>query len=174
MGQSSAPRTGTSSGYTEADRLSRVLDYNILDTGRDSTFDRFVYTAAQMFRVPIALMSIMDTDRQWIKAGVGMEISEVARTDSFCEYVGISDGVVVVEDATLDVRFHDNPLVTGPPFVRFYAGVALVTPDRLRVGSLCVIDNVPKTLLAKQLWQLSQLAESIVLILEKRRTPVHP
>jgi GAF domain-containing protein len=153
----------------EARHIERLHSYSILDTPREPQFDRFVYTAAQMFRVPIAVLSLADSDRFWFKASVGLDITEVDRTVAFCEHL-TADGVLNVEDASLDPRFSNAPLVTGAPYARFYAGAPLVTPDGLLVGSLSVIDRYPKTLLTRQSWQLLQLANGVVSALEARRS----
>ena len=147
----------------------RLNAYSILETPRDATFDRYVYTAAQLFRVPIAALFLIDEGRMWAKASVGMAHTELPLDDTMCAHLGQTESVMVVEDASRDVRFAENPLVTGAPFIRFYAGAPLVTPDGLRVGSLCVMDRVAKTLLTRQTWQLTQLAASVTLTLEARR-----
>ncbi len=153
----------------EARRLERLHAYAILDTPREPQFDRFVFTAAQMFRVPIAVLSFADSDRFWFKASVGLDMTQIERKMAFCEHL-TTDAVLNIEDATLDPRFSSAPIVTGPPFARFYAGAPLLTPDGLLIGSLSVIDRYPKTLLARQAWQLSQLAQGVVSALEARRS----
>ena len=153
----------------EQQRLDRLLSYSILDTPREAQFDRFVYTAAQMFRVPIAILSLTDADRSWFKSSVGLDLKEVDRHISLCRHLDANSGPLVVEDATIDMRFAKSPFVTGEPYIRFYASAPLVTDDGLMIGGLSVIDRLPKTLLTKQVWQLTQLASSVVAALEARR-----
>ena len=162
---------GADAASATADRATRerVDEYAILSTERDAAFDRVVFTAAQMFRVPIAIVALQDGERLWFKAQVGLGITEVPSTIAFCSAITHSSPLVV-EDATTDPRFADNPLVTASPNIRFYAGAPLITPDGIRVGSLCVVDRSPKILLARQMWQLTQLAQSVVSILEQRRS----
>ena len=152
------------------DRATRErLDaYSVLDTARETSFDRVVFMAAQMFRVPIAVVALRDGDRLWFKAQVGLALTEIPSAIAFCNAI-TQESVMVIEDATMDPRFAGNPLVTGAPHVRFYAGAPLITPDGLRIGSLCVVDRSPKTMLARQVWQLTQLAQSVVATLEARR-----
>ncbi len=149
-------------------QLARLHAYEILDTPREPQFDRVVFMAAQMFRVPVAVLSFADVDRHWFKASVGLDLAQIDRTTAFCTHM-TPNAVLNIEDAQLDARFALASIVTGPPFARFYAGAPLVTPDGLLIGSLCVIDRTPRTLLARQVWQLSQLARSVVTTLEARR-----
>lgn len=165
----------------------RIDDYAVLNTPREPAFDRLVFTAAQLFRVPFVTIGLLDGERHWFKAQVGLELTEMSRHITFCEHVLRSDGVVVVEDAEQDERFAANlpengppvagplaagPLVAGPPHIRFYAGVALITPDRIRVGSMCLGDRYPKTLSSRQAWQLEQFAGQAVALLESRRSRI--
>jgi len=150
---------------------SRLASYGVIDTQRDAAFDRLVFTTAQMFRVPIAIIALEDGDRLWFKARVGTDITELPRAISLCNAV-TDDTVLVVEDALADERFADNPLVTGKPHIRFCACAPLLTRGGVRIGSLCVVDRTPKTLLARQIWQLAQLAASVVALLEARRPRV--
>ena len=155
----------------------RIEDYAIIDTPREAAFDRVVFTAAQVFRVPVATIGLVQDNRHWFKAQVGLAVAELPRHLTFCEQLLAANAVVVVEDATRDERFADNPLVTGPPFLRFYAGAplrtpegqALGTPDGIRVGSICIGDRFAKTLSSRQSWQLGQFAATTVGLLEERR-----
>lgn len=147
----------------------RIEDYAILDTPREAVFDRLVFTAAQMFRVPIATISLIDGERQWFKAQVGLATPQLSRHIAFCEQVLVSEAVIVIEDASRDERFIDNPLVTGPPHLKFYAGAPLIAPDGIRVGSFCIGDRFAKTLSSRQCWQLGQFAASVTALLEARR-----
>jgi GAF domain-containing protein len=150
----------------EQGRLTRLKRYSVLDTARDPTFDRFVFTAAQLFRVPIAMITLVDEDRQWFKARVGIAVAETPREIAFCNQTITSDDLLVIEDTTLDSRFAADPLVRGAPFIRFYAGAPLITPDRQRIGTICILDRQPRTLLSNQIFQLQQLASSVVQQLE--------
>jgi len=128
----------------ERERLAALERFEILDTPSEPLFDSLTDLAAQTFDVPIALISLVDQERQWFKACVGLDVDHTARNISFCQHAILSDRVFVVLNAAQDERFHDNPLVTGPPDIRFYAGAPLITPDGYRLGTLCIIDTVPR------------------------------
>jgi EAL domain-containing protein (putative c-di-GMP-specific phosphodiesterase class I)/GGDEF domain-containing protein len=128
----------------EASRLSRILHMGLIDSGADEVLDHIIGMVTHYFQVPIALVSIVSEHRQWFRAGTGLDERETPREISFCAYSILSDDVFQVPDAQLDERFRENPLVTGEPFVRFYAGVPLVTADGLALGTLCIIDNVTR------------------------------
>jgi len=153
----------------EADRLASLLTYNVLDTEGEAAFDALTTLAAAILEVPIALVSLVDADRQWFKARYGLEASETSRDVSFCGHVVESSAPLVVNDAFGDNRFADNPLVTGDPRVRFYAGMPLQTPDGFVLGTLCAIDTVPRQLSPAQLELLRLLAGQVVDQLEARR-----
>ncbi|MFP2911847.1 GAF domain-containing protein, partial [Pyxidicoccus sp. 3LFB2] len=128
----------------ESRRLQALRNLCVLDTPAEERFDRIVRTAARLFGVPIALVSLLDEGRQWFKARVGLGATETPRDVSFCGHAILSSGTFVVPDAFLDARFHDNPLVVGAPFVRFYAGHPVRAPDGSRVGTLCLIDSTAR------------------------------
>jgi PAS domain S-box-containing protein len=130
---------------SELARLAALRRYRILDTPEEPEFDRIARLAARLLRAPIGLVSLVDEQRQWFKSHFGLEIRETLREFSFCAHALSSDEVLVVPDATLDPRFADNPLVTGEPHMRFYAGAPLMTKDRFRLGTLSVIDRVPRS-----------------------------
>lgn len=150
----------------EVQRLDKLRSYAVLDTAREPVFDRVVFMTAQLFRVPIALIALIDEHRQWFKAQVGLSLTEISRDIAFCAHTILSDDVLVVEDATSDPRFAENPMVVGPPHIRFYAGAPLIAPGGHRVGSLCILDRQPRVLQPSQQLQLQQLARSVVQMLE--------
>ncbi|CAN5334883.1 hypothetical protein BH24PSE2_BH24PSE2_21050 [soil metagenome] len=125
----------------ETGRLHALRRYRILDTPPTERFDRITRLAARLFDVPIALVSLVDEGRQWFKSRCGIEVEETSRDVSFCAHAILSRGVMVVPDAREDLRFADNPLVTGPPYVRFYAGAPLIDPAGFALGTLCLIDT---------------------------------
>ena len=129
----------------EASRLSRILHMGLIDSGADEVLDHIIGMVTHYFQVPIALVSIVSEHRQWFRAGTGLAERETPREISFCAYSVLSNEVFQVPDAQLDERFRENPLVTGEPFVRFYAGVPLVTADGLALGTLCIIDNTTRS-----------------------------
>ena len=142
---------------------------HILDTPPEAAYDSIVHMAARLAGAPIALISLVDADRQWFKARVGMEAQETSRTLSFCAHAIQGSGLMEVEDASLDSRFSDNPLVVGQPGIRFYAGMPLTLPSGESVGTLCVIDTVPRHLDSDQRDSLAVLANSVMTEMELRR-----
>jgi PAS domain S-box-containing protein len=152
-----------------ANRLEALHRYDVLDTPPDDRFNHLAETAAYIFDAPIALVSLVGAERQWFKACIGIDERETARSMSFCAHAIHSGEPMVVEDATRDARFADNPLVTGGPEIRFYAGAPLITPDGHALGTLCVIDTVPRKATSEQLHHLENLARSVVGELELRR-----
>ena len=144
----------------EAHRLRILIDLNILDTPPDERFDRITRMAARLFGVPIALVSLVDADRQWFKSRVGVTLEETPREHSFCAHAILRDGIMVVEDACEDERFADNPFVTEMGG-RFYAGYPLAAPDGSRIGTVCVLDKVPRTLDDEQRALLRDLASMV-------------
>ena len=139
-------------------RLQALQSTCLLDTPASEGFDRITRLATELFGVPIALVTLVDRERQWFKSRVGMPVRETARSASFCAVAMTRPGVMVVEDALLDPRFCTNPLVLGEPGIRFYAGVPLVLPSGHALGSLCIIDRQPRTFSAAQCAQLQDLA----------------
>src|SRR6266581_7671740 len=130
----------------EKQRLKVLWQYDVLDTIPEEVFDDLTVLAARICEAPIALITLVDEDRQWFKSKVGVSISETSRDISFCGHAIEQSDLFIVPDATLDKRFAKNPLVTSEPKIRFYAGVFLITPDGYALGTLCVIDKVPREL----------------------------
>jgi PAS domain S-box-containing protein len=127
-------------------RLAALRQLNLLDTPQEERFDRITRTAIRLFAVPIALVSLVDVNRQWFKSCIGLPLHETPRSMSFCAYAVLGDEPLVIPDAQADARFVDNPLVTHPPFIRFYAGHPLRGPDGYTIGTLCVLDLCPRTM----------------------------
>ena len=153
----------------ESKRLKVLWQYEVLDTVPEEVFDDLTELAARICEAPIALISLVDEKRQWFKAKVGVTISETSRELSFCAYAITQSDLFIVPDATQDKRFANNPLVTSDPKIRFYAGAPLITPDGHALGTLCVIDKVPRELRPDQKHALRILARHVVTQLELRR-----
>jgi hypothetical protein len=153
----------------EKKRLKVLWEYEILDTVPEEVFDDLTELAARICEAPIALISLVDEDRQWFKSRVGTDVTETPRDISFCAYAITQSDLFIVPDATLDERFASNPLVVSEPKIRFYAGAPLVTPDGHALGTLCVIDQVPRELRPDQKEALRILARHVVSQLELRR-----
>jgi PAS domain S-box-containing protein len=153
----------------EAARLRALGECRVLDTEAEEAFDDIARLAAQFCQTPVALVSLVDQDRQWFKARVGLEASETPRDVAFCAHAIRRPRLFVVADAARDERFRDNPLVTSDPNIRFYAGAPLITADGHALGTLCVIDRVPRELSDAQLDALRVLAHHATVLLELRR-----
>lgn len=149
-----------------------MRSYSVLDTPRETEFDALVRLAAYICHSPIALITLMDDQRQWFKSCYGMEGEETERKDSFCQFTIKSDEILEVPDALLDERFMHNRYVMGDPFVRYYCGVPLITPDGYRIGSLCVVDRVPRLLDSAQKEALQTLAGEVIARMELNRQKI--
>ncbi len=154
---------------SERERLEALRALQILDTPPEREFDDLVWLASRICETPIALVSLVDADRQWFKASCGIEAKETSRDISFCRHALGQDSVFIVPDAALDPRFSSNPLVVGPPNIRFYAGAPLISADGFRYGTLCVIDTLPRSLSGRQAEALQRLARRTAEALEHRR-----
>jgi PAS domain S-box-containing protein len=164
------PEVGRSR-WDEADRLAALKRYGVLDTTPEAAFDDLANLAARLCEAPMAAVSLVDAERQWFKAEVGLGVSETPRPTSFCAHAMVSDRPMVVTDACLDARFADNPLVTGAPNIRFYAGYPLKTPEGVPLGALCVLDRRarPEGLTELQALAMQTLADQVMTQLELRR-----
>ena len=145
----------------ELRRLGALRASGLLDTPPEERFDRVTRMAQRLFDVPIALISLVDEDRQWFKSRQGLEVTETPRAFSFCAHAIEGDAVFQVADAGVDVRFSDNPLVLGDPNIRFYAGCPIAAPDGSKLGTLCVIDRQPRVLSDDDVGALRDLAAMV-------------
>ncbi len=158
--------TADSGPAKETLRLAKLQGYNILDTLPEPAYDEMTTLAAYICQTPTALVSLIDSDRQWFKAKFGLDASETPREIAFCDWTIRQSAVLIVEDARQDARFAQNPLVTGEPRICFYAGAPLMTPDGYALGSLCVIDYQPRQLTANQVQSLQVLSRQVVAQME--------
>lgn len=133
----------------DRERLAALRELLILDTPPEERYDKIVQFAAQEFDVPVCAISLIDENRQWFKARVGVDMCEGARDISFCAHAIVQPDIFVIPNAREDERFADNPLVTGPPHVIFYAGAPLCMPNGYVIGTLCLIDHQPRAMLDK-------------------------
>ncbi len=155
----------------ESQRLQNLQRYRILDTPSEPVFDDLTRIAAIVCESPIAVMSLVDENRQWFKAKHGLEATETPREQAFCAHSIHDREIMEVFDAATDVRFAQNPLVTGAPNIRFYAGAPLTGPDGTAAGTLCVIDRIPRRLQPSQREALAALSRIATHLLEKRIQP---
>jgi GAF domain-containing protein len=156
----------------ETERLAALLAYEVLDTGPESVFDNLVWLASRYTDCPISTLTLVDGTRQWFKArqGVGDLACTPRDAAGFCAHAIMTpERPLIVPDATRDPRFAANCLVAGPPGIRFYAGIPLVSPDGYALGALCVVDLVPRGIGEQEIQALAKLAEAAVTALELRR-----
>lgn len=145
----------------EPDRLETLRSLSILDTPPEERFDRLTRMAKRLFGVPIALVSLVDENRQWFKSCIGLSVSETPRDISFCGHAILGNGPFIIANAIEDERFADNPLVVNDPYIRFYAGCPLRAPDGRKLGTLCIIDRKPRSLGEEDLEALVDLASMV-------------
>lgn len=154
----------------EAERLAKLVSFGVLDTLPQKAFDDITALASSICGTPVALISLVDKDRQWFKSRVGLGATQTGREMAFCSHAILTpEELLVVEDATCDVRFHDNPLVQGTPDIRFYAGAPIVTDDGFALGTVCVIDQQARQLSAPQADALRALSRLVVTLLEHEK-----
>lgn len=159
-----APKPGN-----EPERLDALDDYKVLDTPPDAAFDRITRLASRILKTPIALVSLVDEERQWFKSRQGLDAEEAPREDAFCAHAICEQDVMVVPDATRDWRFAENPLVTEEPKIRFYAGAPLQDGEGHNLGTLCVLDTAPREIDAEQEAMLESLASVVMDEMHLRR-----
>jgi PAS domain S-box-containing protein len=157
----------------EKERLDALKSYEILDSVPEDVFDDFTYLASQICATPIALISLIDAERQWFKSRVGLDASETPRNLAFCNHTINGEGLLEVSNAEKDTRFVDNPLVVGDPKIRFYAGMPLANSEGYKLGTLCVIDRIPRTLTQPQRDGLARLSRQVVAQFEARKSLLH-
>ena len=153
----------------EEDRLTALLNFDILDTDFEKEYDDIVKLTSYICKTPITLISLVDLNRQWFKAKVGLNVRETPRDVAFCSYAIEMEDILIVKDTHKDFRFSDNPLVKGDPKIRFYAGAQLRTSDGHALGTLCAIDREPRELSQDQIDALKTLADQVVARFELRK-----
>jgi hypothetical protein len=151
-------------------RLAALESYRIMDSGAEQAFDDFVELASRICGTPIALITLLDSERQWFKARKGLEVEQTPREHAFCSHTIMTTETMVVNDAQQDQRFRANPLVTGDPYIRFYAGAPLIDRDGQVLGSLCVIDREPQDLSEENRKALEALGRQIIAQMDLRKT----
>jgi GAF domain-containing protein len=154
----------------EQARLEALRHFKVLDTDPEEAFDDITRLASYICQTPSALISFVDADRQWFKSRVGFEPQESSRDVSFCAHAILQPGPTVVRDTLDDERFRDNPYVLSAPYIRFYAGAPLVSTEGFKLGTLCVLDNVPRILFSDQADALQLLSKQVMALLDLRRT----
>src|ERR1017187_4933977 len=157
----------------EVERLAALKAYHVLDTETEQSYDDITALAAHICKVPIAMISLVDEVRQWFKSRLGVEQQQTPRAVAFCAHAILQNGSFIVRDAAKDQRFAGSALVTGEPHIRFYAGIPLINPEGLALGTLCVVDRQPRRLSAAQQKALQALSRQVMALLELRRVSTH-
>lgn len=155
--------------WDEEKRIAELYSYDILDTKPELDYDDITYLASWICKTPISLITFVDRKRQWFKSTRGLNVTESPREHAFCAYALASDSPLIVEDTLQDTRFVNNPLVKGPPHIRFYVGLPIVTPSGAVLGTLCVIDQEPKKLTKYQVKALKILSKKVTSLLELKK-----
>ena len=156
---------------SDSEKRAKVLEtYAIMDTPPEQAFDDLTFLTSIICRTPIALVTFLDLRRQWFKSTVGVSVRETGLEHAFCTHAIQQEKVFIIEDASRDKRFANNPLVTGEYHIRFYAGAPLITSDGVALGTICAIDRVARELSTEQSLALSALSRQVVQALEMRRT----
>jgi hypothetical protein len=153
----------------ETQRLAALREYQILDTTAEQTYDDITALAAYLCNVPIAVISLVDESRQWFKSKLGLNEPETPRDVAFCAHAILQSEPLIVRDALKDSRFADSALVTRAPYIRFYAGFPLASPEGFALGTLCAIDRKPRQLSAEQKQAMQSLSRQVMALLELRR-----
>lgn len=169
VGWSSETRFAIPIPHNEKERVAALQSYQILDTPCESEFDDITLMAAQLCNAPMATISFVDRNRQWFKSKIGIDLNETPRDIAFCAHAIMHRDVFILPDASVDPRFARNPMVTGEPRIRFYAGVPLVTENDEALGTLCVLDRVPRNLTTRQKSALIALSRLVLQRLEQRK-----
>ena len=146
----------------EKERLNALRSYNILDSAPEAAYDAITRLASYICQVPVAAVTLIDSDRQWLKSKVGLDIDQTPRADAFCRYTILHDEILEVPDTLKDKNFVDNVFVKAQNGIRFYAGAPLVDDEGYRLGALCVLDNVPRKLTDEQRDALGVLSAEII------------
>lgn len=154
----------------QAARIAALRSYDVLDTPRERDFDEIVALASQICGTPISVVNLIDVDRQWFKAELGLGVRETPLATSICSHVILDDSFVEIPDTRNDARMQDNPLCQGDPGLRFYAGAQLLTPEGLPLGTLCVLDYQPRHLTDAQRQALKILGKQVMAQLDLRRS----
>lgn len=154
----------------EQARVANLREFRILDTEPEEVFDEVTRLASYISQTPTALITFVDSDRQWFKSRVGFPAHETPRDVSFCAHAILQPGPMVVKDALDDERFRDNPLVLESPYIRFYAGFPLTSAEGHRLGTLCVLDSVRRLLFPEQAEAMERLSRVVMALLDARRT----
>jgi K+-sensing histidine kinase KdpD len=152
----------------EMDRLQELYRYELLDTVYENEFDAIVQLASRICKTPMSVITLIDRSRSWFKAKLGLDDEQADRNVAFCAHTILGDKLLEVENATDDERFWDNPFVTGDPYIRYYAGMPLVTKAGYKLGTLCVLDSAPRQLDNEQKFALKVLSEQVVKLFELR------